>query len=1032
MNEPTAASAPKKRKHRFLRMLAILAIASVALILVAPWIFANTGLRDRAINWILASPSVTASTDSASFGWFSPLTIHGLKLNSTNDRIEIRVEDIAADKAPWQLLASSPDLGTIHVDKPHVLVTLPLDLKIERTKRLNLEPTFTAVVKDAALTVRIPELDGPAMDVDGINMTLRVEKADNGRMLTLDPLVIFDRRKLSPKLAGKCLHLIDPSLGDIPDVDGEISLSLEKLRIPVGIPRDELPRRVEVEGKLSFHQVSSEVKSPLRQALVHLLADMNGKHPSDVLRVVQDGEARFQVRDGRLYHEGLRISVPDIDPGLQISTSGSVGLDRTLDLHVDLPHLDPVARKERGPCQCSVTGTISDPKISVQNASLVLRQPEHKEAIIAAHGIDMTMQVEKTDSGRVLAVAPVQIFKKDKLSLGLADGLLKLIVPDFQATGKVAGDISLAFKGLRVPLGAGKTELMQRLEAEGTLTLHQLTAEAETPMAQAVLKVLAVMNGKPAPKMIRISEDSEIHFQMRGGRLIYDGMRIGVPDFDPGLQISSRGSVGLDETLDLHVELPHLDPVERKERGPAKCHITGTIKDPKLSVQNASLVLRQPGSKEAIIAAHGIDMNAHVENTASGRMITVAPLQVFKKDKLSLGLADGLVKLIAPDLHSSGKVSGDISLSFEKLRAPLIASEDQLFKRLEVEGTLKLHQVSAVPSYPMVLVMLKVLADMHGKPTPNVIRIVDDADIHIQIRDGRLIYDGMRIGIPGIDPAMVVSSGGSVGLDETIDLRLELPRLLTAKSKDKGCVPCRITGTFKDPKIAVDGAVLLVHLSGARPSLAVDNLQLNFSVDSTKDGRVLTLAPVTLFQNRKLTPEVGDELLHLIVPTLADVTGVQGEISMSLDTFRMPLDFSQADFTKRVELAGKLQLKSVSVDAKTPLLGAMVKVLADMHGKKPSEIVRVVENADVRFRVRNGRVYQEGLRLGLPDIDPKLSVTCSGSVGLDKSLDIVLDVPRIVSPFNKEAVDPNAPVRLRITGTFEKPVVTEIKGQNGK
>jgi hypothetical protein len=1032
MSVQTPASTPKRRRFRVIRFLGIIAILLVVLILVAPWIVANTGLRDSAINWILASPSVTASSQNASFGWFSPLSIHGLQLNSENKRIDVRVEDIATGGSPWQLLASSPDLGTIQVEKPHVQVTLPLDVKLERNQQLKLEPTFTAVVHDAALTVRIPELDIPAIDVDGINMTCRVEKAEQGRVLTLDPVVIFDKRKLSPKLAGKCLHLIDPTLGDIADVNGEISLSLDKLRVPIGIPRDELPTRVEVEGKLSFHDVATEVKNPLRQALIHLLADMNGKHPSDVLHVVQNGEARFKVRDGRLYHEGLRISVPDIDPGLEVSTWGSVGLDKTLDLHVELPHLDPVARKERGSAKCRVTGTISDPKIAVQNASLVLRQPDHKEAIIAAHGIDMNMQVEKTDSGRVLAVAPVQIFRKDKLSLGLADGLLKLIVPDFQATGKVAGDISLAFKGLRIPLGASKLELMQRVEAEGTLTLHQLTAEAETPMAQAVLKLLAVMHGKAAPKMIRISEDSEIRFQLRGGRLVYDGMRIGVPDFDPELQITSKGSVGLDETLDLHVDIPHLDPVARKKRGPATCHLTGTINDPKLSVQNASLVIREPKRKEPILAAHGIDMNMQVEKTDAGRVIVVAPVQIFKKDKLSLGLADGLVKFIAPDLHSSGKVAGEISLAFNKLRIPLGVGEDKLFQRLEAEGTLKLHQVSAVPSYPMALVMLKVLADMHGKPAPNAIQIIDDADIHLQIRDGRLAYDGMRIGIPGIDPTLVVSSQGSVGLDETLDLRLELPRLLT-KSKDKGPVPCRITGTLADPRIALEGASLAVHLAGgARPSLAVDNLDLKFSVETTKVGRVLTLAPVTVFAKRKLTPEVSDELLHLVVPTLADVTGVQGEFSLLLDTFRVPLDVPQSELTKRLELAGKLQLHQILVDAKTPLLGAMVKVLADMHGKKPSEVVRVVENAEVRFQLRDGRIHHDGLRLGLPDIDPKLLVSTSGSVGLDKSLDLVMEVPRIVSPFNKGAADPNAPVRLRITGTFDKPVVTEIKGANGK
>ena len=128
---PPNPPAPKRRRRRILRILGILALLLVVLVVAAPWIVAHTGLRDRAINAILASPSVTASSESASFGWFSPLSVHGLGLNSTNKRIDIRVDDIAAERSPLQLLASSPDLGTIRVDKPHVRLELPLDLKIE-------------------------------------------------------------------------------------------------------------------------------------------------------------------------------------------------------------------------------------------------------------------------------------------------------------------------------------------------------------------------------------------------------------------------------------------------------------------------------------------------------------------------------------------------------------------------------------------------------------------------------------------------------------------------------------------------------------------------------------------------------------------------------------------------------------------------------------------------------------------------------------------------------------------------------------
>ena len=78
-------------------------------------------------------------------------------------------------------------------------------------------------------------------------------------------------------------------------------------------------------------------------------------------------------------------------------------------------------------------------------------------------------------------------------------------------------------------------------------------------------------------------------------------------------------------------------------------------------------------------------------------------------------------------------------------------------------------------------------------------------------------------------------------------------------------------------------------------------------------------------------------------------------------------------------------------------------------------------------------MHHEGLRIGFPDIAPNLLVSSRGSVGLDHSLDMVLEVPRIVSPLKKEPVDSkDAPVRLRVTGTIEKPIVTETRDEKDK
>jgi hypothetical protein len=414
-------------------------------------------------------------------------------------------------------------------------------------------------------------------------------------------------------------------------------------------------------------------------------------------------------------------------------------------------------------------------------------------------------------------------------------------------------------------------------------------------------------------------------------------------------------------------------------------------------------------------------------------VLVVEPVEVLKREKLSLGLAGGLARLIDPDLQGSDRdVTGEMSLAFTTLRIPLGGAGDQLARRLEAEGTLTLHQVAteAKNRSPMRQALVQLLCDMNGQQPAGVIRLVQDSAIRFQVRDGRLHHEGLRIGFPEIDPDLVVSSRGSIGLDETLDLRLELPRLRKDKQKDSGPVPCHVTGTLSDPKMAIQGGSLVVNLAGGgKPTLTVGNVNLTFSVEETKDGRMLALAPVTLFDKQKLTPDVCDELICLVVPTMGDFTGVHGEFSLSLETFRVPVGVSEGDFARRIELAGKLHLHQISASVKAPVIEVMVKVLADMYGKRPSEVVRIVKDAAVRFQVREGRLHHEGLRIGFPDIAPELVASSRGSVGLDHSLDVVLDVPRIAAPGKgaPAGATSTVPVRLRVTGTIEKPVVTEIK-----
>src|SRR6185369_9174506 len=76
--------------------------------------------------------------------------------------------------------------------------------------------------------------------------------------------------------------------------------------------------------------------------------------------------------------------------------------------------------------------------------------------------------------------------------------------------------------------------------------------------------------------------------------------------------------------------------------------------------------------------------------------------------------------------------------------------------------------------------------------------------------------------------------------------------ILDSRRQDNSPLLCHISKTRDRPTIAVPGTSLVVQLSGeGKPSLTVDELNLSFRVEPTRDGRIVTLALITICKNEK-------------------------------------------------------------------------------------------------------------------------------------------------------------------------------------
>jgi len=356
------------------------------LALFAPWIVASTPLRDILIRAALANPDLAASSRSASFGWTSPVRVDGLHVARKDGQLQIDMERLATEK-PWlRIWRELPDIGQITISRPTAAVVagLPRVSEAKPVSPSSNPPTLSVMIRDAALTVVVPPQEQPVVDMDGLNLALHITRREGGgeRRLVLDPAKLFDHRQLTPEMCDRGLQLFAPVLADAARVEGEVSLQVDRFELPLDLPPGApLLEQADLSGQLHLHQVTTGVKNPLIKEITELVARVLRVQVPQQVRIADDAVVRFALVDGRIFHEGLAFGLPEVSSDLVIRTSGTVGLDETLDLAVEIPlplNLltdGPIARRlSERPLTLNVTGTLTEPKVGLPQGEGVLKE----------------------------------------------------------------------------------------------------------------------------------------------------------------------------------------------------------------------------------------------------------------------------------------------------------------------------------------------------------------------------------------------------------------------------------------------------------------------------------------------------------------------------------------------------------------------------------------------------------------------------------------------------------------------------------
>ncbi len=197
-----------------------------------------------------------------------------------------------------------------------------------------------------------------------------------------------------------------------------------------------------------------------------------------------------------------------------------------------------------------------------------------------------------------------------RISPEVSEAMLKFVAPVLSGATQSEGLFSLQLDGLRVPLADSK-----KTDSAGKLTVHSVRV-VPGPMTQQwvglaqQIEALAKRRDPTASTNRQVTllsiRDQQVSFRVVNGRVYHENMEFQVGD----VVMRSQGSVGLDETIALTLQIPIQDAWIAKEpllaglKGQSlQVPVTGTLKRPKMdqrAVANLSSQLIQNSAGQAV------------------------------------------------------------------------------------------------------------------------------------------------------------------------------------------------------------------------------------------------------------------------------------------------------------------------------------------------------------------------------------------------------------------------------------------------
>ncbi len=274
---------------------------------------------------------------------------------------------------------------------------------------------------------------------------------------------------------------------------------------------------------------------------------------------------------------GRRIGkIELIDPMVDVDLANQTNVERLINAVID-----KVPKKEKQEPQSRKPAL--DLELAIRGLSGTVRRPEQAEPLVVVPPLNLELAYRGVEGQPRIVSKPAVILDRVELTPELMKLGLGYAIPLLSESAWFRGRVSISTGEIEILLDSIRSST-----GESAITLHEVRSGPSNPKILTILDMLAKIRNRPPAHELVFIEDSTIEVSIRQGLVHHAGLKVGLPQVDSRLQISTSGSVRLaDQALELSMLIPV--PVEFlarresvKELGVPvmKLPITGTLREP--------------------------------------------------------------------------------------------------------------------------------------------------------------------------------------------------------------------------------------------------------------------------------------------------------------------------------------------------------------------------------------------------------------------------------------------------------------------